>query len=344
VAAGRIGRAGPYHAGVIEASHLTKRFRQLGGYRDLALYPWRRRSHLAVDDISLEIGEGELFGLLGENGAGKTTLIRMLTTTLVPTSGSARVGGFDVVRDPHPVRRLIGLVSGDERTFYWRLTGRQNLEFFASLYHVARRTSTRRIADLLDSLDVADYADERFDTYSTGIRQKFAIARGLLTEPRVLFLDEPTRALDPIAADETRRYINDHIVSRLGTTVLMATHTLSEAESMCRRIAIIRHGRMFAAGSMDELRSRMALRDVFELVVVGQSAGLRDTISAVTGLEHVHAVTEGEHTRVQVHMNGRQGTLNDLLRAVLETGVQVQSSTMRRPTLDDIYRAAHADA
>jgi ABC-2 type transport system ATP-binding protein len=126
--------------------------------------------------------------------------------------------------------------------------------------------------------------------------------------------------------------------------VLMATHTLSEAESMCRRIAIIRHGRMFAAGSMDELRSRMALRDVFELVVVGQSAGLRDTISAVTGLEHVHAVTEGEHTRVHVHMNGRQGTLNDLLRAVLETGVQVQSSTMRRPTLDDIYRAAHADA
>ena len=338
-----MGRPGPYHAGVIEASHLTKRFRRLGGYRDLALYPWRSRSHLAVDDISLEIGEGELFGLLGENGAGKTTLIRMLTTTLVPTSGSARVAGHDVVRDPYPVRQLIGLVSGDERTFYWRLTGRQNLEFFASLYHVARPTATRRIAELLDSLDISDYADERFDSYSTGIRQKFAIARGLLTEPRVLFLDEPTRALDPIAADDARRYINDHIVSRLGTTVLMATHTLSEAEALCRRIAIIRHGRMFAAGSMDELRSRMGLTDVFELVVAGRIAGLRDTISAVTGLERVLAVPEGDGTRVEVHMNGRSGTLNDVLRAVLETGVHVQSSAMRRPTLDDIYRAAHAD-
>jgi ABC-2 type transport system ATP-binding protein len=329
---------------VIETHHLTKRFRQLVGYRDLVLYPWRRRSHLAVDDISFQIGEGELFGLLGENGAGKTTLIRMLSTTLVPTSGTAHVGGHDVVRDPHPVRRLIGLVSGDERTFYWRLTGRQNLEFFAALYHVPRPAAMRRIKELLDTLEVGEYADERFDTYSTGIRQKFAIARGLLTEPRVLFLDEPTRALDPIAADEVRRYIKDHIVGRLGATVLMATHTLSEAESMCRRIAIIRHGKMFAAGSMDDLRTRMALADVFELVVAGRAAGLRDTIAAATGLDSVHTAQEGDRVRVEVRMNGRGGTLNEVLRAVLETGVEVESSSTRRPTLDDIYRAAHADA
>jgi ABC-2 type transport system ATP-binding protein len=328
----------------IETDNLTKRFRQLRGYRDLVLYPLRQRTHVAVDEVSLQIGEGELFGLLGENGAGKTTLIRMLTTTLVPTSGSARVGGHDVIRDPHPVRRLIGLVSGDERTFYWRLSGRQNLEFFAALYHVPPQTARRRISQLLDTLGVAPYADDRFNTYSTGIKQKFAIARGLLTEPRVLFLDEPTRALDPIAAEEVRHYITDHIVGQLGATVLMATHTLTEAEAMCQRVAIIRHGRIFAAGSMDDLRSRLTLADVFELVVSGAADRLRDGLGKTAGLRHVDVTEDGGRVRLTVQLAARNGTLNDVLRTVLDAGAEVESSTSRRPTLEDIYRAAHAAA
>ena len=227
----------------IETEELTKRFRKLRGYRDLVRYPWRRPTDIAVDGVSLSVGEGELFGLLGENGAGKTTLIRMLSTTLLPTSGHARVAGYDIVHDAPAVRRSIGLVSGDERSFYWRLTGRQNLEYFAALYHVAPRAVTRRIDDLLMTLGVAAYADRRFSTYSTGIKQRFAIARGLLTEARILFLDEPTRALDPIAADELRHYVADQIVGRLGFTALVATHSLAEAEAICPRVAIIRHGR-----------------------------------------------------------------------------------------------------
>jgi ABC-2 type transport system ATP-binding protein len=326
----------------IETEHLTKGFRQLRGYRDLALYPWRRDIQTAVDDVSLEIRRGELFGLLGENGAGKTTLIRMLTTTLVPTSGRALVGGHDVVRDPHAVRKLIGLVSGDERTFYWRLTGRQNLEFFAALYHVPGRVAKRRIGELLETLDVASYAGDRFNTYSTGIRQKFAIARGLLTEPRVLFLDEPTRALDPIAADEVRRYITSHIVGELGATVLIATHTLSEAEAICHRVAIIRHGKLVAAGSMAELRSRIAVSTAFELVVAGMADRLRDAICSIPGLEDVSVLGEGDRVHVKVTLGAREGALNEVLAAVLDTGARVESSTTRQPTLDDTYRAAHA--
>lgn len=326
----------------IETEHLTKGFRQLRGYRDLALYPWRRSSRIAVDDVSLEIRQGELFGLLGENGAGKTTLIRMLSTTLVPTSGRALVGGHDVVREPHPVRALVGLVSGDERTFYWRLTGRQNLEFFAALYHVPRQTAKKRIGQLLDTLDVAAYADSRFNTYSTGIRQKFAIARGLLTEPRVLFLDEPTRALDPIAAEEVRRYIADHIVGQLGATVLIATHTLSEAEAICHRVAIIRHGKVFAAGTMDELTSRMALSTVFDLVVQGTPDRLRQAVCAVPGVQDATVFVESEHVQISVRLGASDGIVNGVLEAIVAAGATVESCTTRRPTLDDIYRAAHA--
>jgi ABC-2 type transport system ATP-binding protein len=239
---------------------------------------------------------------------------------------------------------MIGLVSGDERTFYWRLTGRQNLEFFASLYHVPARSAKARISELLETLGVADYADNRFNTYSTGIRQKFAIARGLLTEPRVLFLDEPTRALDPIAADEVRRYIVDHIVGQLGATVLVATHTLTEAEALCDRVAIIRHGKLVAAGSMDELTASMALATTFELVVAGADDRLRPALSAVPDVQTVHTAAEGDRLRVSVAMRSRMADLNGVLQVVLDAGARVESCATRPPTLDDVYRAAHAAA
>ena len=325
----------------IETYGLTKRFRQLRGYRDLAIYAWRRPKHTAVDDVNLEVKQGELFGLLGENGAGKTTLIRMLSTTLLPTAGRAVVNGHDVVHEPHAVRASIGLVSGDERSFYWRLTGRQNLQYFAALFHVPRRDVNRRIAELLLTLDLMPYAENRFSTYSSGIRQKFAIARGLLTEPRLLFLDEPTRALDPIAADEVRRYVADHIVGQLGHTALLATHTLSEAQAICHRVAIIRQGRVVAAGSMAELSTRMRLSEVFELVVAGPAGDLADHIRSLPG-SSVTVAHEGGLLRIELRIDAHDGSLNRVLQATLNAGVRIVSSTTRRPTLDDVYRAAHA--
>lgn len=325
----------------IETDRLTKRFRRLRSYRDIAMYRWRQATHPAVEEITLEVRRGELFGLLGENGAGKTTLIKMLSTTLLPTSGRASVAGYDVVAEAQAVRRVIGLVNGDERSFYWRLTGRQNLRYFAALYHVPRHVTADRVVDLLEMLGVAEIADERFSTYSTGIRQKFAIARGLLTQPRVLFLDEPTRALDPIAAEGLRRYIADHIVGERGYTALLATHSLSEAESICDRVTIIRGGRVIASGSVHELTRSMRLAAVFEIIVSGPTLDIAKRISAVRGLPPVSVTDEGEQSKLEINIEAEDGDMNSLLRAVLDSGAHVQSCTTRLPTLDDVYRAAH---
>ena len=325
----------------IETERLTKRFRLLNSYRDLLLYPWQRSTKLAVDELTLTVNGGELFGLLGENGAGKTTLIRMLSTTLLPTSGRGVVAGHDVVREPHQVRRMIGLVTGDERSFYWRLTGRQNLVYFATLYHLSSHEMRPRVDALLETLGIGQYADQPFNTYSAGTRQKFAIARGLLTDPQLLFLDEPTRSLDPIAADEVRRYISQHIVGDLGRTVLLATHTLSEAEAICSRVGIIRHGRLVAIGSMDELRRRMKLGSVLELVLDTASAELRTRIGQVPGVENVSG-GPGDGASLRVEFDGREGVLDAVLRVVADCGARVQSCTTRSPTLEEIYRAVHA--
>jgi ABC-2 type transport system ATP-binding protein len=326
----------------IETDGLTKRFRLLGTYRDLLLYPWRRSSLLAVDRVSLRIEEGELFGLLGENGAGKTTLIRMLSTSLLPSEGMAAVAGLDVVRDPQRVRRLIGLVSGDERSFYWRLTGRQNLEYFAALYHIPRHRTAARIDELIETLGVAAHAGRPFNGYSAGTRQRFAIARGLLTDPNVLFLDEPTRSLDPIAADELRHHVKEHIVGRMGRTVLLATHTLSEAQSICSRVGIIRHGRLVAVGSVPELRRRSQLASVLDLALDAAPVALVARIERMPGVEHVRTVTQPDATHLEVEHDDRDGTVEAVLRAALDCSVHVRSCTSREPDLAAIYRAVHA--
>jgi ABC-2 type transport system ATP-binding protein len=326
----------------VETERLTKRFRQLKGYRDLIMYPLRRPSAVAVENVTLRVREGELVGVLGENGAGKTTLLRMLSTTLLPTSGRASVHGHDVVMEPHAVRAKIGLVSGDERSFYWRLSGRRNLEYFAALYHLRRHAAKRRIDTLLEALGATSYADRRFDSYSSGMRQKFAIARAMLTEPSVLFLDEPTRALDPIAADEVRQYVTEEILGRLGHTVLLATHTLAEAQALSDRIAIIRHGKVFAEGTIAELTERMTLSNTVELVLGGASDEVSETIRRTEGVGAVTVLPEQEGTRIRVNFAAADGTLDRLLRAVIDSGAQIHSCISQRPTLDDVYRAAHA--
>ena len=330
----------------IQTQRLTKRFRELRGYRDLIFYPWRESTRTAVADVDLEIGEGEVFGLLGENGAGKTTLIRMLSTTLIPTSGRAMVGGHDVAHDPHAVRRVLGLVSGDERTFYWRLTGRQNLDFFAALYHVPRRQADSRIRRLLETLGVSDDADRPFHAYSTGTRQKFAIARGLLTEPRILFLDEPTRALDPIAADDVRRYVVEHISRELGATVLMATHTLSEAEAICHRVGIVRHGRLIAVGTMSELSARMSLSKQLDVTVADRDplpAPAVESLRTLHGTEIETTLSPSGVTTLHLAIGPEPDAVTRVLAAVVRSGIRVESAATRLPTLEDVYRAAHVD-
>ena len=251
---------------VVETFSLTKRFSQSRNYR--ALLRFRRREDLtAVDAVSLQIREGELFGLLGPNGAGKTTLVKMLCTLILPGEGRALVYGKDVVTETAAVKPLIGLVDCQERSFFWRLSGQRNLQFFAALHDLHGAEADSRIAELLDLVGLSEHADRRFMGYSTGMRQKLAVARGLLARPRVIFMDEPTRSLDPVIARDLRTFIRETLVDKLGRTVVLVTHRLEEAEELCDRVAIMNHGRIIACGPVAEIKQHIPARQKVHLHV-----------------------------------------------------------------------------
>src|SRR5438128_4342503 len=240
---------------VIEAENLVRTYRTSTG-------TIRRKSLEveAVRGVSFEIGEGELFGLLGPNGAGKTTTIKMLITLLIPTGGSARVLGFDVVRDAREVRKRIGYVFGGERGLYERLSGLDNLRYFAELYGVTGRRQRERIDEVLELVGLRGRERERVEGYSRGMRQRLHIARGLLHDPPVVFLDEPTIGVDPVGARELRATVET--LAAAGKTILLTTHYMFEADALCDRVAVIARGRIVAEGTPSELKLAVADRTV----------------------------------------------------------------------------------
>jgi len=257
---------------VIMIRGLTKVFYPIE-LRLRSLRPLRRHPPvLALRDLSLAVRRGETLGLLGTNGAGKTTLLKILATLILPNAGKATVHGWDVVQDAGQVRGTVGVVTGAERSFYWRLTGRQNLEFFAAFQGLGARATAARIEELRWRLGL-DALDRRFGLYSTGMRQRLAIARALLPQPAVLLMDEPTRSLDPLATAALYRVIRS---TRAGCTIVLATHSLAEAEALCDRVAILHRGRLLAWGTVSELRrggEATTLPALFERIVT-QEAGV----------------------------------------------------------------------
>jgi ABC-2 type transport system ATP-binding protein len=219
------------------------------------------------------------------------------------------------------------------------LSGRQNLEFFAALYHIPRQVARRRIDELLAVIGIHEYAGQPFQSYSTGTRHKFDIARGLLNVPQVLFLDEPTRSLDPIATIEVRKTISEYIVGELGRTVLFATHSLTEAQAMCDRVAIIRSGRLVQTGTVTELRGALELGMSCVITVDGTATSLRDRISRIPGVHEVAVIIGDASSEVTVRMDDHDpDLLNRLLATVLESGTRVRSWITHEPTLEEIYR------
>lgn len=252
----------------IETYDLTKKFTLQKGFAELLMHPFRKDEITAVEKVNIKIGKGELFGILGPNGAGKTTLIKLLCTLILPTAGTAYVNGYNIVEDSGKVRGSIGFVTTDERSFYWRLTGRQNLKFFASLHNFYSYEAQKRVDELLTIVGLKNRADDKFLSYSAGMKQRMAIARGLLNDPKVVFMDEPTKGLDPGAAQNLRGFIKARIVKVQGKTVFLSTHHLGEAEQLCDRIAIIDEGEIKVIGSPEELKSTLektnpTLDDVF---------------------------------------------------------------------------------
>ena len=323
----------------IQTKDITKRFARSSGYRDLL--PFRRKQWVtAVDRVSLDIGEGEFFGLLGPNGAGKTTLIKMLCCLVLPNSGTARVFGHDVVKEDAAVKKLVGLVSSEERSFYWRLSGRENLRFYASLYHIPRPKALARIDELLDLVGLSEKADIRFQNYSTGMRQKLAIARGLLSSPELLFVDEPTRSLDPVSAKAVRSFLKEKVAGEK-KTVILATHNLVEAEQLCDRLVIMDRGRVSALGSVRELRSFFQTKEKLELQVRNFSEALIPQLRSVDGVLEC-SVTAGRDglADIRLMISKRSSVLPRVLELMVNSGAEVCDCQIGELPLEDIFAYA----
>ncbi|HET7138110.1 MAG TPA: ABC transporter ATP-binding protein [Gaiellaceae bacterium] len=294
----------------------------------------RRRTEVrALQGITFEVAAGELFGLLGPNGAGKTTTIKILTTLLLPSGGSARVLGYDPARQPGEIRRRVGHVFGGDRGLYDRLSALDNLRYFADLYRVPVREKRARIASLLELVGLTGRERERVETYSRGMRQRLHIARGLLHDPEILFLDEPTIGLDPVGAREVRETVAN--LRSQGKTILLTTHYMYEADELCQRIAVIADGRFVASGTPRELKARVVDRTVIELETFGVAEAAIERLRAVHGVASISTETR-EQAEVLV-VQSRIGA--EIVPALLQelNGTSVGKVITREPTLEDAY-------
>lgn len=254
-------------------------------------YPSPRGAVEALRDVSLTIESGEFFGLFGPNGAGKTTLIRILSTLVNSTRGAARVLGFDVLRQPAKVRASIGLVFSNENSFYGRLTGQQNLEFFAALQNLSGPIARRRIAELFELFDIANAAHQPVQTYSTGMKQKLNVARALLHNPAVIFLDEPTKGMDVLTAETLRALLRRELVERQHKTILLTTHDLQEMEALCDRVGILEKGGLRAVGAPAELIREATASVIYRLELLGATHGLANVLAALPSVQSVAVVS-----------------------------------------------------
>ncbi len=315
---------------VVEAQDLKRTYRTSTG---TLRRKWKDVE--AVRGVSFEIEKGELFGLLGPNGAGKTTTIKMLITLLIPTSGTARVLGLDVVKDAREVRKKIGYVFGGERGVYERLSGYDNLRYFAELYGVPPKEQKPRIEFLLDLVGLTGREQERTEGYSRGMKQRLHVARGLLHDPPVIFLDEPTIGLDPVGARELRATIASLVEA--GKTVLLTTHYMFEADALCDRIAVINKGVIVAQGSPEELKRGVAEGAIVEVEVFGLPDG---TVERVRELPDVKSVSVEEREQAQVLIVQTPADV-ELTHAILGRldGANVGRVSRREPTLEDAYVA-----
>ncbi|MDT8305256.1 MAG: ABC transporter ATP-binding protein [Anaerolineae bacterium] len=283
--------------------------------------------------MSLQIAAGETFGLLGPNGAGKTTLVKMLCTLILPTSGSAQVAGYSLGQ-PAGIRAGVGLVVTDERSFYWRLTGRQNLAFFAAMHGLQGAEAKERMVEVLAAVELEDRADAPFSHYSTGMRQRLSMARSLLHRPQLLFLDEPTRSLDPVAQARLHRLLQQ-LASERGVTIFLITHDLAEAEKLCERVAVMHEGQVKVVGSPAALR-RQIVRHLSYRVRVHRwqpafEAQLRQWLPGL-------AVEAGTgHTWLRFEAAEGDGVLDRILDYLRTSGVGIESIEGAPPTLEEVF-------
>ncbi|MFH1474605.1 MAG: ABC transporter ATP-binding protein [Chloroflexota bacterium] len=295
----------------------------------------------ALDGVDLEIPAGELFGLLGPNGAGKTTLIKILTTLLLPTSGTARVAGFDVVTETARIRRVMNMVSGGEQSGYGILTVREQLWMFSQFYGLGTREGWRRTDELIDLVGLAEQRLQRVSALSTGQRQKLNLARGFINDPWILFLDEPTLGLDVSAARDVRDHFRNWRAAVPGRTALLTTHYMAEADELCDRVAIVDRGRILALGTPAELKRHVQKESLFRIEVDDLPGGaaalarLPGVLSAAPGGAEPDAGTPDGVTVSLVLAD--DGALAGVVAALADAGARLRGLAKSEPTLEDVF-------
>ncbi|MDE3083831.1 MAG: ATP-binding cassette domain-containing protein [Verrucomicrobiota bacterium] len=299
----------------VEVKNLTKRF---GDF-------------CAVDGLDFTVTHGEVFGLLGPNGAGKSTLLRMLTTLVPPTSGTARINGFDIVREANDVRKSIGVIP-QALTSDLDLSARENMGIYAKLYSIPREKARRVINDLLAAVDLAQWADKPLKMFSGGMRRRLEIARGLVHEPKIFFLDEPTTGLDPISRVAVWEMLSQ-LKRERDLTIVVTTHYMDEADKLCDRIAIVDHGKLAALDSPLKLKASIPGKNVLEVSFSQVPPHWAETLRALPEVAEVKA--EENIFRISSH-NGPITTV-ELMTAARQAGITVASLSVQSTTLDDVF-------
>ena len=287
----------------------------------------------AVDDLSLQVKEGEIFGFLGPNGAGKSTTIRMVCTLAVPTSGSAKIAGYDLTKDSGKVRENIGLVA-EKLIMYDGLTAYQNLRFFGKLYGIPKKKLEKRIDELLDLIDMKKWKDTKISKFSTGMKQRINIIRALLAEPKIIFMDEPTLGLDPQTTFSVREIIRD--INSKGVTVILTTHAMVEAEALSDRVAIIDHGKIAALDTPENLKKMLSDTDItiFKMEITNLTV---EMIEKIESLDVVTALSKQDEHNIKISAKGSD-SLEEIIDTIRFDGGKISSiANINDATLEDVF-------
>lgn len=282
----------------------------------------------ALSGVDLVVPKGELFGLLGPNGAGKTTLVKILCTLLLPTAGEAQIGGLDIQTQADAIRRKVGVVLGGDRALYWRLTARENLWYFSQLYDMPTHEATTAIARVLEDVGLTDRADDRVENYSKGMKQRLHIARGLLTDPEILLLDEPTIGLDPHAARSLRALVRK-LVDEHGRTVVLTTHYMYEADELSDRIGVLHKGRIIALGTSEELKAKHAKGHAVLVRVKAPAEG----VLALHG-KFTKRTVEGDIIEYRISGSAEPTAI---AASLAKEGIPLVGLQVEEPSLEDVF-------
>lgn len=291
---------------------------------------------LAGADLDVESGEVVL--LSGPNGAGKTTLLKMLATLLLPNRGRIAIDGCDVVKDPIGAKRRIGLCTSEERSFYFRLTARSNMEYFGALVGLRGVNLQRRVCEVAEIVGLGDQLDKRFDAFSSGMRQRLTVARALLADPPVLFFDEPTRAVDPVNADAIRTLIRDELVGRRGKTVVLATNLLDEAWSLCDRIAVVNRGTIVALDTPEALTAEFHTVARYHIRIASEDTRIVDRIVAINGIQGFSSKGTRLNLEIDLEIEPSEDSFRELMRCLADPLVRLHEMTSIAPEPMDVFK------